>query len=57
VRFFEEARVVKKANVLPPRPAKKEREEPVNLLEEKETAPTLKKRAASNMNKAVTNRP
>jgi len=41
---------------LPPRPAKREKEENINLLEEKEVVPTRTKRAASNMNKAVANR-
>ena len=37
VRFYEEARVVKKNVIMPPRPAKKEkeREELVSLLEDK----------------------
>lgn len=59
MRFFEEARVVKKTNaILPPRPIKKEKEEAVTLLEEKESAPApaLKKRVPSNMNKSA-NRP
>ncbi len=47
--------------ILPPRPAKKEREEPaLALLEDKETAPqptASKKRTASNANSVTANRP
>jgi hypothetical protein len=58
VRFYEEARVVKsKQLILPPRPNKREKEEPVNLLEEREAIPSVKsKRAASNINRPNTNK-
>ena len=48
MRFFEEARVVKKNVAIPPRPvAKREKEEPISLLEDKESIPSKGRRTAS----------
>ena len=47
--------MIKKHGILPPRPVKREKDEPVALLEEKESMPP-KKRAASNFQRTPSNR-
>lgn len=59
MRFYEEARVVKKNVAMPPRAARREKEkeeEPVSLLEDREV-PSLKgKRPGSNFHRTASNR-